>query len=111
MAILRLQSHHVVCGDPSGQPLTLKIPVPVRIVDISASGVLLASALPLSVGDRAELTATIGKQVVLLPIEIQRASVERDPPRESGRYRAAAVWTPASAEQRAMVARLLKTEW
>jgi hypothetical protein len=110
MAFLRLESHGTGGADTSGHLLTLKIPLPVRILDISLSGVLLASPLPLRVGDRAELTATIGARAVLLPVEIRRVSVDRNSPREVWRYRAAAVWTPACDEDRAMLARFINAK-
>jgi len=90
--------------------LSLEISIPVQVLDISLSGVLLASRSELTVGDRAELRATVGTKSVATIIEIRRVSVDTAPTRGGARYRAGAVFAPMSADQRVVLEQLLGTE-
>src|SRR5437867_1879930 len=85
---------------PQVQQLALETTIPVQVLDLSLSGVLLASKVALSVGERAELRVAIGSRSVRVMIEIRRVSVENNPPRGGARYRAGAVFGPMTAEQR-----------
>jgi hypothetical protein len=95
-----------------GEPheLTFEASIPVQVLDISLSGVLLASRSPLAIGDCAELKATLGRRTIHLVVEVRRISVDHNPPRGGARYRAGAVFAPMSAEQRVELEQLLGAE-
>jgi hypothetical protein len=97
--------------EPNGQhTLSLGVSVPAEVVDISLTGVQLASKALLSVGDRAELRATIGPRTVSMTIEIRRISPDAKPTRGGSQHRAGAVFAPVTPEQRLMLEQLLGTE-
>lgn len=98
-----------VSVEPRPEHVSLVVTIPVEIVDISLSGVLLASNLELRVGDRVQLTAAIGSQALRLEVQIRRVSIGRHAPEGSARYYAGAIFTGSSAEHRAVLAQLLKT--
>jgi hypothetical protein len=91
------------------QELSLEVSIAVQVLDISLSGVLLVSKTEMAVGDRAELRASLGERSVKLAIEIRRVITETTT-RAGHRYRAGAVFTPMSAEQRLVLEQLLGTE-
>jgi len=91
------------------QELSLEVSIAVQVLDISLSGVLLVSKTEMAVGDRAELRAALGERSVKLTIEIRRVITETTT-RTGHRYRAGAVFTPMSAEQRLVLEQLLGTE-
>jgi hypothetical protein len=95
---------------PREHRLSLDMSVPVQVVDISRSGVLLASKAELTVGDRAQLSATIGQSAVRVAIEIRHVSVDTSARGGRIRYRAGAVFAPMSAEQRVILDQLLGAE-
>jgi hypothetical protein len=83
--------------------------IPVQVLDISLSGVLLASKAELIVGDRAVFRATVGSRSLQVAVEIRRVSI--DPVSRGGmRYRAGAVFTGMHAEQRVALEQLLGGE-
>lgn len=90
--------------------LSIDVSIPVQVLDISLAGILLASKTEVSVGDRAELKATIGTRSISVVIEIRRVNMETAPTRGGHRYRAGAVFAPMSAEQRLLLEQLLGTE-
>jgi hypothetical protein len=90
--------------------LSLGVSVPAEVVDMSLTGVLLASKVELSVGDRAELRATVGSRTVNVTIEVRRVMRDGKPTRSGSRHRAGAVFAPVSAEQRLALGQLLGTE-
>ncbi len=90
--------------------MSLEVSIPVQVLDISLSGVLLASKTELTVGDRAELRATVGERSVAAIIEIRRVSAETSVTRGGTKYRAGAVFAPMSAEQRVVLEQLLGAE-
>ena len=92
------------------QRLLLDVSIPVQVLDISVSGIQLASAKELVVGDRVELRATIGQRSVSAVVEIRRVTVETAPTRPGLRYRAGAVFGPMSVEQRVALEQMLGTE-
>jgi hypothetical protein len=94
----------------AGPELSLDAAIPVQVIDISVSGVLLASKAELSIGDRAEFHASVGSRSLRLVIEIRRVSVDNNPVRGGMRYRAGAVFAPMSAEQRLTLEQLLGGE-
>jgi hypothetical protein len=97
--------------EPNGEhTLSLGVSVPAEVVDISLTGVQLASKTALAVGDRAELRATVGARTVSVTIEIRRVAVGAKPTRGGSQNRAGAVFAPVTAEQRIMLEQLLGTE-
>ena len=92
------------------QKLSLDVSIPVQVLDISLAGILLASKAELSVGDRAELKATIGTRSISVVIEIRQVSMEANPTRGVHRHRAGAVFAAMSAEQQLLLEQLLGTE-
>jgi hypothetical protein len=90
--------------------LALDVSIPVQVIDISLSGVLLASKTELAVGERADLRAAVGARSVNVEIEIRRVFVDVNPPRGGVRFKAGAVFAPMSAEQRVMLEELLGAE-
>ena len=98
-------------AEPAGEhKLTLDITMPVEVLDISLTGVQLASNSELSVGDRAELRTAVGSRSVTMTIEIRRVALDPKPTRTGIRYRAGAVFDTVSAEQRVMLEQFLGTE-
>jgi hypothetical protein len=107
-------AYPVLAGSVSVEPrpehqVSLVVTIPVEIVDISLSGVLLASNLELRVGDRVQLTAAIGSRALRLQVEIRRVSIGSKSQEGSARYYAGATFSGSSAEHRAMLAQLLRT--
>ena len=97
--------------EPAGEhKLTLDITMPVEVVDISLTGVQLASSAELSVGDRAELRTAIGPRSVTAAIAVRRVAPDQKPTRAGTRYRAGAVFDAVSTEQRMALEQLLGTE-
>jgi hypothetical protein len=90
--------------------LLLDVSIPVEVLDISVSGIQIASAKELAVGDRSELRATLGQRSVTIVIEIKRVTIETEPTRHGLRYRAGAVFGPMSVEQRVTLEQMLGTE-
>ncbi len=101
----RLARVHV--ADAAGLSLTVSLPV--QVVDISKTGVMLASKCELSVGDRAELLATVGSRSIRVVIEVRHVSIDTQP-RRGIHYRAGAAFAPMSAEQRLLLEQLLGPE-
>ena len=93
----------------SGVNASVAVSLPVRVLDVSRSGVLLESKGELRVGDRAELKAAIGDRSLSLVIEVRHVSLESTP-RAGMRYKAGAVFIEPSSEQRRMIDRLLGVE-
>jgi hypothetical protein len=91
--------------------LSLSASLPVQVLDISLSGVLLASKAELAVGDRAEFHAAVGSRSLQVAIEVQRVTIDNSPQRGGGlRYRAGAVFADMSAEQRVALEQILAGE-
>lgn len=85
------------------------ITVPVRVVDISRSGVLLTSRAELTPGDRVELRARVGQRSISIPLVIRHVSAERRP-HGPVRYRAGAAFANLTTEQRVVLEELLGME-
>lgn len=88
---------------------SVAVSLPVRVLDVSRSGVLLESKGELRVGDRAELNAAVGDRAVSLTLEVRHVSLESTP-RAGMRYKAGSVFVDPSPEQRRMIDRLLGAE-
>jgi hypothetical protein len=89
--------------------LSISVPLPVRVMDISRSGVLLESKTELAVGDHAELRATIGSQSLSVVVEIRHVSTDAKA-RNGLRFRAGAVFVTLRAEERLMLEQMLGAE-
>ena len=72
-----------------GFPLALTV----RLVDISAGGVLLASSQLMSIGQRARLRATLGADPFNAEIEVRRVAEGGPDGNGRGRFRVGAVFT------------------
>jgi PilZ domain len=72
-----------------GVPLALTV----RLVDISASGVLLSSSQKMGIGQRARLHTTLGADPLNVEVEVRRVSDASFEGNGAGRYRLGAVFT------------------
>ena len=76
MAYFGVERRRTPRVEPSGErTLSLGVSLSAEVVDISLTGVQLASKAILAVGDRAELRTTIGARTVSVAIEIRRVAV------------------------------------
>lgn len=75
-----------------GQNVGLPMALTVRLVDISAGGVLLSSSQRLSVGQRAKLRTTLGTDPFNVEIEVKRVADGTLDGNGRGRYRVGAVF-------------------
>lgn len=91
---------------PEDASVELKMSIPVQILDLSRAGVMLGSSTELTVGDRAELHATIGPESFSVSVEIRHVAVETQP-RGRIRYRAGAILAPMTAEQQVLLDRII----
>ncbi len=89
--------------------VSVGVSLPVRVLDVSRSGVLLESKAELRVGDRAELHATLADRSLSLVIEVRHVSIET-PPRTGARFKAGAVFVEPAAEQLLLIDQMLGTE-
>src|SRR5436309_16081445 len=79
--------------------LALSVSLPIKVLDVSRSGVLLGSKTELAIGDRAELRASVGSRSLTVTIEIRHLST--DPKARGGlEERGGAVGVLRTAEQR-----------
>ncbi len=93
----------------SEHQLSLTVSLPVKVLDVSRSGVLLGSKTELAIGERAELRASVGPRSLTVIIEIRHLST--DPKARGGlQYRAGAVFVMLTAEQRLLLEQLLGAE-
>ena len=65
----------------------------VRLVDISASGVLLSTTQKMAVGQRARLRTTLGPDSLTIEVEVRRVSDGSKEGNGPGRFRIGAVFT------------------
>jgi c-di-GMP-binding flagellar brake protein YcgR len=72
-----------------GFPMALTV----RLVDISAGGVLLSSSQKLNIGQRARLRTTLGTDPFNVEIEVRRVADASLDGNGRGRYRLGAVFT------------------
>jgi hypothetical protein len=90
--------------------LRVGVSLSVKVLDISLSGVSLASKSELAVGERADLHVAAGPRSVNLPIQVQRVSIDPNAPRGRVRYCIGAIFAPMTAEQRVTLEQLLGAE-
>jgi hypothetical protein len=82
-------------------PIVVDLANTVRLIDVSVTGVLLASKTELVVGDRRELRFSIGARTVNVPIEIRHTAMDG-----VRGYLAGAVILPTTLEQRGQLEEL-----
>jgi hypothetical protein len=75
------------------QQVGLPMALTVRLVDISAGGVLLSSSQKMSIGQRARLHTTLGSDPFHAEVEVRRVSEGGLEGNGRGRYRIGAVFT------------------
>ena len=90
--------------------VSLDTTMPVQIIDISQLGLQLSSKFALTVGDRGELTTTIGGKDIRIPVEVRRVHLESNSRGAGTRFVAGAVFGPMSLEQRMFLKRVLGAE-
>jgi hypothetical protein len=80
---------------PMGADLSVGLPMAltVRLVDISAGGVLLSSSQKLNIGQRARLRTTLGADPFNVEIEVRRVAEGGPEGNGRGRYRVGAIFT------------------
>jgi hypothetical protein len=76
-----------------GQKIGLPLAFTVRLVDISASGVLLSSSQRMNVGQRARLRTTLGTDPFNVEIEVRRVSEGGLEGNNRGRFKLGAIFT------------------
>ena len=75
------------------QKIGVPMALTVRLVDISAGGVLLASSQKMTIGQRARLRATLGADPFNAEIEVRRVAEGGPDGNGRGRFRVGAVFT------------------
>jgi len=75
------------------QQVGLPMALTVRLVDISAGGVLLTSSQRMSIGQRARLRTTLGSEPLNVEVEVRRIADAGLEGNGRGRYRVGAVFT------------------
>jgi c-di-GMP-binding flagellar brake protein YcgR len=65
----------------------MPVQMTVQLLDISASGVLIAAPQPLEPGAIAEIQTRLGANPVLMQIEVKRVAPDAAPGKPAGRYR------------------------
>ena len=76
-----------------GRTIGLPMALTVRLVDISAGGILLSSSRPMTIGQRARLRTTLGTDPFNAEIEVRRVSEGGAEGNGRGRFRVGAVFT------------------
>ena len=105
-----IERRRVSRAQPPHEPsVAVDVSLPVRVLDISPSGVLLESKAELLIGDRAELSVTVADRSFSLVIEVRHVSEESNP-RNGMRYKAGAAFVVTSAEERSLIEHLLGAE-
>ena len=95
-----------------GSDLTVALPMAltVRLVDISAGGVLLSSSQKLNIGQRAKLRTRLGTDPFNVEIEVRRVADGSLEGNGRGRYRVGAVFTSLDEVATRSVSRFLSGE-
>jgi hypothetical protein len=71
----------------AGHELRMPLQMTVQLLDISASGVLVAAPQPLEAGTVAEIQTRLGADPVLMQVEVKRAAPDAAAGKPAGRYR------------------------
>jgi hypothetical protein len=104
----RRRTPRVRVGDD--RHLALPQALTVRVVDISNSGVLLASPQRLEVGQRARLQATLGREALSVEVEVRRVVEGLQEGYGRGRFRVGAVFVAPDEAARRSVQGFLRDE-
>jgi PilZ domain len=111
MAQIRMEMPSLKHATDAAQPeVSLHVSIPVQIVDISVSGVLLASKLQFAVGDCVELKVELGAYSMSRHLQICRVSPSQTRERTGPWHHAAAIFLPSSSEQQAVLEEILRSE-
>jgi len=100
---------HARIKPPNEYRVPLHGSITARLLDFSESGVLLASKVEMSEGDRVELSAIVRSSSVRVPVEIRHVSLQMLP-RIGPRFCAGAVIADPSPEQRGQLDAVLRAE-
>jgi c-di-GMP-binding flagellar brake protein YcgR len=92
------------------QQVGLPMALTVRLVDISAGGVLLSSSQKLNVGQRARLRTSLGADPFNVEIEVRRVAEGGGDGNGRGRYRVGAVFTALDEAANRSVSHFLSGE-
>ncbi len=92
------------------QKVGLPMALTVRLVDISAGGVLLSSSQKMNIGQRARLRTTLGADPFNAEIEVRRVADGSLDGNDRGRYRLGAVFTSLDEAATRSVAHFLSGE-
>jgi c-di-GMP-binding flagellar brake protein YcgR len=90
----------------AGHELRLPVQMTVQVLDISASGVLVAAPQPLTEGTIAEIQARLGADPVLMQVEVQRVAPAAGKP--DGRYRLGSRFVHVDEAGRRSIQRFLR---
>ena len=93
-------------GHEIGMPMALTV----RLVDISASGVLLSSPQRMAIGQRAHLRTTLGGEALNAEVEVRRVADAGFENSGRGRYRLGAVFVSLDEVGRRSVQHFLRDE-
>ena len=104
----RRRTPRVPVGD--GKALALPQALTVRVVDISRSGVLLATPQKLLVGQRARLQATLGREPLSVEVEVRRVADGQQHGYGTGRYRVGVVFVQPDEAARRSVHQFLRDD-
>ncbi len=77
---------------PGDRQVGVPVALTVRLMDISASGVLLSSSQKMVVGQRARLHTTLGSEPLNVEVEVRRVGEAEANGAGRGRYRIGAVF-------------------
>lgn len=89
-----------------GVPMALTV----RLVDISASGVLISSPQRMAIGQRARLRARLGTKPLNVEVEVCRVSEHTGEGSNRGRFRMGAVFVQPDDAARASVQHFLRDD-
>lgn len=89
--------------------VTLPLSATVQVIDISESGVLLASSQPLEVGRRAQLRTRLGAEPVTMIVEVRRV-VSGPSGRGTGTYRLGTEFVGLDEDVRRKLAKFLRQD-
>ncbi len=94
---------------PGDGRVRLGVSFPAQVLEISPSGVLLASKTEAAIGERGELRARVGNRALHVVIEIRAVSQETQA-RGEARFRIGAAFVAMTAEQRVLLLEVLGVE-
>ncbi len=95
---------------PAPEPeVTLPVSATVQVIDISESGVLLASSQPLEVGRRAQLRTRLGTEPVTMIVEVRRV-MSGPSGRGTGTYRLGTEFVSLDEDVRRKLAKFLRQD-